>query len=81
MIPTGTGRVIEVSSATGTHPGNEQSANKSKAVLFNHPALSCDDEMDNDEAAEKMIQDAVSREIRNVLLFILYESIDTKYRH
>jgi hypothetical protein len=68
VIPTGTGRVIEVPSATGTHPGNGQSVNKSKAVLFNHPALSCDDEMDNDEDAEKMIQDAVSREIRNVLL-------------
>lgn len=68
VIPTGTGRVVEVPSATGTHPGSGQSANKPKAVLFNHPALSCDDEMDNDEAAEKMIQDAVSREIRNVLL-------------
>lgn len=68
VIPTGTGRVIEVPSATGAHPGNRPSANKSNAILFNHPALSCDDELDNDEAAEKMIQDAVSREIRNVLL-------------
>lgn len=66
VLPTGTGRVIEV------HSGGSGKGNNGQPVLFNHPALSCDDEVDTDDV-EKLIQDALSREIRNVLLVDVHE--------
>mmetsp|Transcript_14255 Transcript_14255/g.21267 ORF Transcript_14255/g.21267 Transcript_14255/m.21267 type:complete len:653 (-) Transcript_14255:2021-3979(-) len=67
VLPTGTGRIIEVSS------GGSSNANKGAGpVRFNHPALGCDDEVDTDDV-EKMIQDALSREIRSVLLVDVHE--------
>jgi hypothetical protein len=68
VLSTGTGRIIEVPSGSCSNANNGQSVSVSGPVMFNHPALSCDDEVDNDEAVERMIQDALSREIRNVLL-------------
>jgi hypothetical protein len=72
VLPTGTGRVIEVSSGGRSNSNNGQPVNKSGPVLFNHPALSCDDEVDIDDT-EKMIHNALSREIRNVLLVDAHE--------
>ncbi|KAL7447100.1 hypothetical protein ACHAXM_011115 [Skeletonema potamos] len=72
VLPTGTGRVIEVSSGGRSNTNSCLPVNNAGPVLFNHPALSCDDEVDTDDA-EKMIQDALSREIRNVLLVDVHE--------
>ncbi len=70
VVPTGTGRIVEVTSKESGKANEGQ--HKAGPVRFNHPALGCDDEVDTDDA-EKMIQDAISREIRNVLLVDVHE--------
>mmetsp|Transcript_21060 Transcript_21060/g.33018 ORF Transcript_21060/g.33018 Transcript_21060/m.33018 type:complete len:636 (-) Transcript_21060:2174-4081(-) len=72
VLPTGTGRIVEVSSGGSGRTNEGQRVDKAGPVRFNHPALGCDDEVDTDDA-EKMIQDALSREIRNVLLVDVHE--------
>lgn len=72
MVPTGTGRIVEVTSKGSGKANEGQRVDKAGPVRFNHPALGCDDEVDTDDA-EKMIQDAISREIRNVLLVDVHE--------
>eukprot|EP00970_Alexandrium_tamarense_P005067 scaffold825_cov196-Alexandrium_tamarense.AAC.12 len=87
MIPTGTGRVVEVPGRNGSDrkqtsspvpvpPSlrNNGNGKSSSSVVFTHPALSCEDEFDPDTSCssrttrEEAIQDALSREMRNVLL-------------
>lgn len=71
VLPTGTGRMVELSGESNyTHDGKR--IDKAGPVRFNHPALGCDDEIDTDDA-EKIIQEALSREIRNVLLVDVHE--------
>jgi len=71
VLPTGTGRMVELS-AGSNYTNDGQRVDKAGPVRFNHPALGCDDEIDTDDA-EKIIQRALSREIRNVLLVDVHE--------
>mmetsp|Transcript_17368 Transcript_17368/g.24625 ORF Transcript_17368/g.24625 Transcript_17368/m.24625 type:complete len:635 (+) Transcript_17368:306-2210(+) len=70
LVPTGTGRIVEVS--TDRIGKANEGQHKAGPVRFNHPALGCDDEVDTDDA-EKIIQGAISQEIRNVLLVDVHE--------
>lgn len=63
VIPTGTGRALAVPTRGEKGP---QLGVRPGPILFNHPALGCDDELDPER--EITITKHLSREIRNVLV-------------
>lgn len=74
MIPTGTGRMVSLVKEGNSATDIVAAADVSKSVCYSHPALSCDDDFDPDGSSrsllskDNLIQDALSREIRNILV-------------
>mmetsp|Transcript_23265 Transcript_23265/g.46589 ORF Transcript_23265/g.46589 Transcript_23265/m.46589 type:complete len:696 (-) Transcript_23265:71-2158(-) len=74
MIPTGTGRMVSLVKEGNSAKDIVAAADVSKSVCYSHPALSCDDDFDPDGSSrsllskDNLIQDALSREIRNILV-------------
>ena len=79
MMSAGQGRIAMVPPAQdrsqSSSPLPTFPADNSRQVVFTHPALGCEDEVDHDTSFrpikkpnESLIQDALAREIRNVLV-------------
>ncbi|KAL7551552.1 hypothetical protein ACHAWF_014739 [Thalassiosira exigua] len=93
VIPTGTGRALTVMPTEDRgknvegkkSPANSESNGKSQgSVLFNHPALGCDDDEYDDSlgisGGDESLQEAVT-EIRNILVVDPHEIFLSEYFH
>ena len=72
VLPTGTGRVV-VPSTRSSISNDVQQIGRPETVRFTHPALGCDDDCGTDDAKERLIQGAITQEIRNILLVDVHE--------